>query len=431
MVKAGIRCEDRYAMERRVSIIPKHVKKLIEEGINVSVYPSSKRVFPDIEYQNAGAQLTEDLSDCDVIFGVKEVPINAFVPNKTYVFFSHTIKGQVYNMPSLKKMMELKCTLIDYERITEKGRRLIFFGKYAGLAGMINSLWSMGLKLKDEGFDTPFLKLKQAHKYSSLEEAKQAISQVGQDIADYGLPREVTPLTVGFAGYGNVSVGAQEIFSLLPVKEISPEELEALSKRENLPLNIIYKVVFHEKHLVKPKDYDASFELYDYYNFPEKYESIFDQYIPKLSMLVNCIFWTEKYPRLITKKTINELWSKNKKLKVVGDISCDINGSVEITEKATEIENPLFIYAPETGKISEGYSGDGILVMSVDILPSELPKESSETFSNALMPFLKEIMIADYSADFDNLNLPEPILNAVILHKGELTPDFKYMEKFL
>lgn len=431
MVRAGVRCEDRYAMERRVSILPKHVKKLIEEGVEISVYPSPKRVFKDIEYQNAGAKLTENLSDCDVIFGVKEVPITAFEEKKTYVFFSHTIKGQAYNMPSLKKMMELKCNLIDYEKITEKGRRLIFFGKYAGLAGMINSLWSMGLKLKDDGFDTPFLKLKQAHKYSSLEAAKEAISNVGQDIADYGLPREVTPLTIGFAGYGNVSMGAQEILSLLPVKEISPEKLEALSKRENLPLNVLYKVVFHEKHLVRPKNYDTNFELYDYYNYPEKYESNFDQYIPNLSILINCIFWTEKYPRLITKKNINKLWNKNKKLKVIGDISCDINGSIEITEKATEIENPVFIYHPNTHKTSDGYSGDGILIMSVDILPSELPKESSETFSKALMPFLKEIIIADYSVDYSELNLPEPILNALILHNGEFTPDFKYMEKFL
>ena len=244
----GIRYEDKYVMERRVAIIPKHLKKLINNNsLEALVESSPKRIFSDKEFEDAGAVVTNDLSKAPVIFGVKEMPISFFEEGKTYIFFSHVIKGQEYNMPMLKAMIDKKCTLIEYEKIVdEMGRRLIFFGKYAGLAGMINSLWSLGLRLKHFGYDTPFLKIKQSHKYNSLDEAKRVISEVGLEIAERGLPDEICPLTVGFTGYGNVSMGAQEILSLLPVKQILAEDLPALHEREDLPNNIIYKVIFSE-----------------------------------------------------------------------------------------------------------------------------------------------------------------------------------------
>ncbi|PKO95229.1 MAG: hypothetical protein CVU14_11950, partial [Bacteroidetes bacterium HGW-Bacteroidetes-9] len=189
----GIRHEDKYVMERRAPLTPRHVERLIKgKKLDIVVQTSRKRVFTDQEYIDAGATIADNLDNCSVILGVKEMPNSFFQPEKTYVFFSHVIKGQAYNMPMLRKMMELGCNLIDYEKIVdEQGKRLIFFGRYAGLAGMINSLWSLGLRLKEYGYDTPFLKIKQAHKYASLSEAKEVISIVGQEIAEKGMPEEL------------------------------------------------------------------------------------------------------------------------------------------------------------------------------------------------------------------------------------------------
>ena len=252
--KIGIRHEDKYVLERRTPLTPKHVENLVQlEKLEVVVESSSKRVYKNEEYINAGATIADNLSNVPVIFGVKEIPEEALESDKTYVFFSHVIKGQSYNMPMLKRLKELNCNLIDYEKIEdEMGRRLIFFGYYAGLAGMINTLWALGLRLKDKGYETPLLRIHQAHKYYSLSEAKEAISEVGHEIAEKGLPKGLEPLTIGFTGYGNVSRGAQEIMCLLPGKEITPEELLALQGRQNHPQNIFYKVVFEEKHLVQP-----------------------------------------------------------------------------------------------------------------------------------------------------------------------------------
>jgi len=430
----GIRYEDKYVMERRVAIIPKHLKKLINNNsLEALVESSPKRIFSDKEFEDAGAVVTNDLSKAPVIFGVKEMPISFFEEGKTYIFFSHVIKGQEYNMPMLKAMIDKKCTLIEYEKIVdEMGRRLIFFGKYAGLAGMINSLWSLGLRLKHFGYDTPFLKIKQSHKYNSLDEAKRVISEVGLEIAERGLPDEICPLTVGFTGYGNVSMGAQEILSLLPVKQILAEDLPALHEREDLPNNIIYKVIFSEWDLVEPIDENQEFDLHDYYDHPEKYKDQFEKYIPHLSVLMNCMYWNDNYPRIITKDYLEKIYKEGEpKLKIIGDITCDPDGSIECTHKGTEIEDPIFVYNPFTRKPEFGYTGEGLLIMAVDILPSELPRESSFGFSEALLKFVPAIAVADYEVSFENLDLPNPIKRAVILHKGELTPDYRYIEEYL
>ncbi len=429
----GIRYEDRFEMERRVAITPTHVKQLIEkEGLEFTVVRSEKRVFTDEEYEKAGAKLVNDVRPTtSVIFGVKEMPIGYFENNKTYIFFSHTIKGQSYNMPLLKDMIKSKINLIEYEKIAnEKGQRLIFFGHYAGLAGMINSLWSLGLRLKAKGFDTPFLKLKQSHKYSSLEEAKAVISEIGFDIANEGLPKELQPVTIAFTGYGNVSKGAQEIAALLPIKEVTPAELLSIEKK-NKSDKVLYKVVFGEKDLAKRID-GSDFVLQEYYNSPELFEGVFEQYIPKITVLMNCMYWDDRYPKLITKEYLkNEYDEATHSLLVVGDVTCDPGGSVECTFDCTLIEDPIFVFNTKTGEVKKGYEGQGILVMAVDILPSELPRESSEGFSNALLKYIPAIARADYSASFEDLALPGPIKRALILHNGEFTPEFKYMEEYV
>jgi len=429
----GIRYEDKYVMERRAPLTPKQVEKLVKQKkLDFIVQSSDKRVFTDEEYLQAGARVSKDLKECSIIFGVKEIPLDVFEKVKTYVFFSHVIKGQPYNMPMLKRMMEMKCNLIEYEKVVdEQGKRLIFFGHYAGLAGMINSLWALGLRLKDYGLGSRLSKLKQAHEYHSLAEAKEAISKVGQQIAEEGIASDLRPYVVAFTGYGNVSNGAQEILGLLPVKEIAPETLLTLHQRKKLPDNLIYKVVFKEADLVDRID-GKPFDLQDYYSHPESYRSKFEQYLPCISMLINCVYWDSRYPRLVTKEAVKKLFAQGRpKLTVVGDISVDVEGSVECTMKTATIEKPIYVYHPDTDTVTDGHDTEGLLIMAVDILPAELPRDASESFGDVLINFIKPIADADFDEPFEDLDLPRAIKKALILHNGELTPDYGYLEKFL
>jgi alanine dehydrogenase len=428
-----IRHEDKYKMERRAPLTPRHVEKLVKQKkLDIIVQSSDKRIFTDEEYLKAGAKVTRDLKKCGCVFGVKEMPLEVFEDGKTYVFFSHVIKGQPYNMPMLKRMMDLNCNLIDYERIVdEQGKRLIFFGHYAGLAGMINSFWALGLRLKHSGYISNLLKIKQAHQYHSIKEAKDDISAIGQLLAENGIPENLKPFVIAFTGYGNVSQGAQEICGLLPVKEISPEKLLALSHRKKLPNNIIYKVVFHEEDMYENIRGEA-FDLQDYFQNPQNYRSKFEKYISHISMLINCIYWDKKYPRLVTKDYLKKLYSKpDPRLMVIGDISCDVEGAVECTLKPTTIEEPLYVYNPHTREITMGDRGEGVQIMAVDILPAELPRDSSNGFADVLINFVKPIADADFNENFEDLDLPKAIKKGLILHRGELTPDYKYLEEFV
>ncbi len=433
MNKICIRHEDKYRHERRSPLIPEHVKELIRsKKVNIFVESSEKRIFTDTEYAEAGATIVKDTKDCNVIMGVKEIPMQHFEPEKTYVFFSHTIKGQPYNMPMLKRLMDLKCNLIDYERIVnERDQRMVFFGHYAGLAGMIDSLWSLGMRLKVLGIESPFSKLKQAIHFHSLEEAFNAISEVGYEIAGHGLPVEIRPLTIGITGAGHVSAGVQEVLSLLPVKEITPENLHCLDKRRHLPKNLIYKVVFHKRHLAVHRE-GRAFSDEDYKAHPENYTGIFENHLPNLSMLINGIYWDARFPRLVTKHYLREAFATGaSKLLVIGDISCDVNGSIEITHKGTGIDEPVFVYNPKTDRPTMGFEGEGILVMAVDILPTELPRDASREFSDAVFTLIKPLANCDFSRPFAELNLPRPLKKAMILHHGKLTHDYKYMQEFL
>jgi len=427
----GIRREDKNKWEARVPLIPEHIKKFKEEyGIETIVQPSKIRAYSDDEYVKVGAVVKEDVSSCPIVFAVKEIPIDFFESGKTYVFFSHTIKGQKYNMPMLKKMMDLGCNLIDYERIVdERGFRLVFFGRFAGLAGMIDTLWSFGQRLKSQNIDTPFNEIKQTIHYRDLNDVKENLKKVGKNIKEIGIPKSLVPLIVGFAGYGHVSKGAQEILDILPVKEVSPKEIKDVY--DNPSDHCVYKVIFKEKDLVKPNSSGNQFELQDYYTHPEKYISIFEEYASDLTILMNCIYWDSRYPRLITKKFIKENYKEDYKLKIIGDISIDINGAIEFTEKSTTPDIPSFIYDPKTDSIKDGVEGEGIVIMGVDNLPCELPRESSRMFSTALFDFVLDLLKADFTMNLDDCKLPSAIKKAVVLHHGKLTPDYQYIDRYI
>ena len=430
-ISIGIVRETKSIWEKRTPLIPSDIKNLISKySVNFFIQPSEKRIFSNDEYADAGATIQEDLSNCSTIFAIKEIPIDFFEYGKTYVFFSHTIKGQKYNMPMLKKMMDLKCNLIDYEKIADKqGYRLVFFGKFAGLAGMVDTLWAFGQRLNSKNIDTPFNEIKQTIHYKNLDEIKEHLKKIGKKIQLNGLPESLTPLIIGFAGYGNVSKGAQEILDILPEEEISPKEMKKIY--DNPSNKCIYKVVFKEEDMVEPISSNDSFDLQDYYQHPKKYQSIFERYIPHLTILMNCIYWNTQYPRLVTKDFLKKNYTERLSLQVIGDISIDINGAIEFTEKATTPDNPVFVYNPLSDTIKDGYIDEGVVVMGIDNLPCELPRESSHAFSNVLHTFTPEIVKADFTQDFDNCNLPPSIKKAVILYNGKLTPDYQYIDKYL
>jgi alpha-aminoadipic semialdehyde synthase len=429
----GIRLEDKNEWERRVPFSPSQVKRLIEEfKYNVLVQPSKIRAFTDKEYELAGATLTDNIWETQAIFAIKEIPVDFIYPNNVYVFFSHVIKGQKYNMPLLQKILDLKCTLIDYEKIIDdKNRRLVFFGNYAGFAGMIDTLWALGQRLKEEGFSTVFEEVLPAHKYDSLEEAKEKLTGLGKKLENSSLPDFIQPITFGFLGYGNVSSGAQEILDCFPVEEIKPEKLKDFLKSNKYLKNKLYKTVYYEKDLVTPIDSSNEFELYDYYNHPEKYKSQFDP--SPHTVIMNAIYWEKKYPRFVTKKWLQETFinGETPKMKVIGDISCDVNGAIQGTVKTTESGDPVFVYDPSNEKAIMGIIGHGPVIMAVDNLPCELPKESSTFFGDRLVPLVPEIFKIDLNKNFDQQDIITEIRNAIIVFKGELTPNFTYLKKYL
>ncbi len=428
--KIGIRKEDKNIWERRAPLTPEQVKQLAALGIGVAVQPSAHRAFKDQAYQDAGAVIQKDLVDCQTVFAVKEIPLQHLQPNRTYVFFSHTIKGQSHNMPMLQRLLDLKCTLVDYERVTDdEGRRLVFFGRHAGLAGMLDTLWALGRRLEHEGLPSAFSGVQRAQAYPHLEAARASVRKVGERIAEEGLPPVLGSVVVGFAGYGNVSQGAQEIFDLLPARTVQPHELPEAVARPN-PHELV-KVVFREEHMVTPLS--GAFDQQEYFSHPERYRGDFAQHVPYLTVLVNCIYWAPRYPRLVTRDLLHGLYGAGARprLRVIGDISCDIEGAIECTLETTDPGNPVFTYLVQDDEIVSGVEGHGPVVLAVDNLPCELPVDASVDFGKALLPFVEALAKADYGAPFERLALPPEIKRAVIAHQGQLTPAYRYLQEFL
>jgi alpha-aminoadipic semialdehyde synthase len=323
---------------------------------------------------------------------------------------------------------------MDYERmVNEKNQRLIFFSFHAGVAGVIDTLWSFGQRLKSEGIESAFSSLKQSLNYADQSEAEEEFRKLGDQIANHGLPEQVTPLIVGITGYGNVSKGAQHMLDLLPVQEISPDQMSEINSDPQSHSNQIYKVVFAEKDMFETVSTNTAFDLQDYYNNPEKYKSKFESYLKDISILVNASFWDTPYPKHVTKNSIKKLYSgtNNQALRVIGDISCDVEGGVECTVKVTDPGNPVYVYEPEKDTILNGVSGNGPVIMAVDNLPSELPKDASVYFSSVLKDFIPALVSCDFSASYDDLKLSYPLKKAVIVHKGELTSEYAYLNKYL
>ncbi|HVO60767.1 MAG TPA: saccharopine dehydrogenase C-terminal domain-containing protein [Terriglobales bacterium] len=426
----GIRREDKNKWERRVPLVPTDVSDLqMKLGLRVLVQPSSVRVCSDDEYRSAGVEVIEDLGPASLILAIKEIPTHLLLPGKTYVFFAHVAKGQPHNMPMLRRLMELGCSLVDYERITDdQKRRLIFFGRHAGHAGMIETLRCLGQRLAVFGVSTALSQVHPAFEYRDLAEAKAHITALGGEIVNQAGAR---PLIFGFSGYGHVSMGAQEIFDCLKPVEVAVADLPAASSAAAGARPV--KVVFREEDMVQRKQQNTAFNLQEYYEHPKNYQGCFEKHLPHLDVLVNCIYWELRYPRLVTREWArkNYLPGRTPRLKVIGDISCDIEGSVELTVKATEPDHPCYVYDPEHDCVRDGVEGIGPVIMAVDNLPCELPRESSQYFSSVLRDMVAPLIRAQWQVPFDRLDLPPYLKRAVIVHQGRLTPDYQYIHKNL
>jgi alanine dehydrogenase len=399
-IKLGIIREGKVPPDFRVPLTPKQCKAIetLYPHVKVQVQRSPIRTFKDSEYADQGIELVDSLQECEIIFGVKEVQITDLIPNKTFVFFSHTIKKQPYNRALLQAILAKKIRLIDYEVVKDKSnKRIIGFGRYAGIVGCYNAFLAYGLK-------SGTFELKPAYLCQDRKEVEEELKKVI-------LPNN---FRVVLTGFGRVGHGAREILELLPIKEVTPEEY--LSKQFDEPVYTQLEVEDYYGRL------DGSeFVKKEFYSNPEQFKSTFDRYVPLSDMYIPCHFWSSKSPVILP----NEVLKSNLcRLKVIADVSCDVDGPIASTIRASKIGDSIYGYNPDTQAEVDFRDENAIAVMAVDNLPCELPKDASEDFGNEL---LKNVLPALFGEDPDRIieRASETNLN------GELTVEFKYLEDYV
>ncbi|EGD76105.1 hypothetical protein PTSG_00811 [Salpingoeca rosetta] len=427
----AVRRETKNRWERRAPLVPKHVRKLKRMGFRVLVQPSDMRVFTNEQYARAGAELVEDLSAASVVLGVKEVPLSELHPNKTYVCFSHTIKAQEGNMGMLDDILSKNIRLIDYEcMLDENKKRVIGFGKFAGIAGMIDLLRGLGDRLLGLGYSNPFLGMGYMDYFHSVAAAKTALQLVGNNILINGTPKAVAPMIFGFTGTGNVTQGALEIFEQLPHEYITAKDLEVVIASGDP--NTLYGIKLQREDLVQHKDptQRVTFDKNHYNSNPDEYEPIFHTKIaPHISALVHGMYWDARFPRLLTCDQMRALHNTGtSRLIAIADISADPNGSIEFTRECTTIDRPYEVYNPNTDTSVFDWEAEGILLGSVDNLPAEIPVEASIHFGDLLVDYIPELARSDMTLPFEQqTDIGDTLRNAIITAHGKLTPRYEYI----
>lgn len=432
--------------ERRAPLNPFHVKSFVDQGVKVLVQPSNRRAYPMQDYERCGAVIQEDISEASLIMGVKQVPIPRLIPNKTYCFFSHTIKAQTENMPMLDQLLDKNIRLMDYEKIVDdNGKRLVAFGKFAGIAGMINILHGIGLRLLALGHHTPFIHIAAAHNYRNSSMARQTIRDAGYEISLGMMPKSVGPLTFVFMGSGNVSQGAKEMIDELPVEYVDPQDLREVA--EHGDTKKIYATVVHRKDHIVRKD-GGPFDRAEYERHPEKYKSTFNENIgPWASCIINGIFWDVNHPRFLTNMDTQTLLGSiaqapvpaepgcpnlPHRLLAICDITADPGGSIQFIADCTTIESPFCLYDADHRHQhfkSLRFSGDGVLVCSIDNMPAQLPREATDFFGGLLSPLVPELLTSDATKDFEDENFSRVIRDAIICSNGKLTNNYQYIQE--
>ncbi|TRY81173.1 hypothetical protein TCAL_11846 [Tigriopus californicus] len=443
----AIRREDQSVWERRAPLAPHHVRKLYKEGVKVIVQPSNRRAYPTQSYRSAGAVIQEDISEASVVFGVKQVPVDSLMSNKTFCFFSHTIKAQPDNMDLLDACLDKNVRLVDYERMCdETGQRVVAFGKFAGIAGMIDILNGLGLRMLALGHHTPFMHIGPAHNYRNSHHARQGIRDAGYEISLGLMPDSIGPMTFVFTGSGNVSQGAQEIFQQLPHEYVPPNVLAQVAekgdKRKIYACEVRRSDQFERKH-------GGGFDAQEFDEFPERYISNFSKkFAPYASCIVNGIYWSPETPRLLTipdaKALLTPVNSKNwlaqskgapalpHRLLAICDISADPDGSIEFMNECTTIDEPFCLYDADRNKDKKTFKGPGVLICSIDNMPTQLPREATDFFGDLLLPHVNAILGSDATQEFgdhEQNKLGSIVSNAVITSNGKLTKNFEYIQE--
>jgi hypothetical protein len=398
-MKIGIIREFKIPSDKRAPFSPTqlaHLHMYYETRIEFKVAPSPGRCFSDEEYLAKGIEVSDDLTDCDILMGVKEVPISELIPNKTYFFFSHTIKKQAYNRLLLNEILARKIRLIDYEALKhDSGQRVVAFGRWAGLVGAYNGLWTYGLK---SGLYT----LKRAHECRDLDELKEELKKV-----------ELPPIKIVVTGDGKVAGGAVEILEAVGIRRVLTDDF----------LHAYYEEPVYTQ--LAASDYnqrktDGGFDLQEFYSFPQRYEGCFGPYAEVSDMLIAAAYWDPQAPVLFT---ASEISSPEFNISVITDITCDINGSIPTTIRPTTIADPLYdIDRDKFEELPAFGKQNSISVMAIDNLPCELPRDASEDFGRQLA----ERVIPEFFATGTTM-----IRQATVTEDGELTPHFAYLADFV
>ena len=399
-INIGVIREGKVPPDKRVPLTPDQCERIqtMFPHVRVFIQPSPIRAFKDEEYSSKGVELREDLSNCDVLLGVKEVNIEDLIPGKKYLFFSHTFKKQPYNRDLLKAIIDKRIQLIDYEVLKNAdNKRVIGFGRYAGIVGCYNGFLTYGKK----------------HGLYDLKPANQCADrkEVEEELKKVQLP---TNTKIVLTGYGRVGHGAREIMELLPIKEVSPEEFIS---------NEFETAVY--AHLEVEDYYTSSngneFSKANFYAAPESYSSDFSKYLPHTDMYIPCHYWSAKADFIITR---GDLKKESTRLSVVADISCDIHGPIACTLRPSKISDPIYGYNPQT-ESEDDFRKEGVIaVMAVDNLPCELPLDASEDFGNEL---INEVLPSLFLEDRDGIIAR----GSQTTLDGTLTETFAYLEPYL
>ncbi len=396
MTRIGLIREGKTPADNRVALTPSQCKWIFKnsEDVKISVQSSGSRCFSDREYQMAGAEVKDDLSDCDILFGIKEVPVDQLLPGKIYLFFSHTKKKQPHNQKLLKAVLDKKITLIDYECLEhDDGQRIIGFGFFAGIVGAHNGMMAYGNR-------TGLFKLDRVYKERSFRELIHTY---------FGL--RLPNVKIAITGSGRVAHGILEIMNLMGIHEVEPEDY--MVRRFSYPVYTQLKGVELYKHKVTGK-----YSRADFHEHPDQYECKFLPYAAQTDILMNGVYWDNTVPRLFEKENAKE---ENFIIQTIADITDDANGSVPINLGDQTIEDPVYGIDKATLEKIAPYLPNSIDIMAVGNLPNELPRDASRYFGEQLIKFVLEDLIKGSSAIIDK---------ATIAKDGKLTEHFEYLKDY-
>ena len=396
-MKIGIIKERKNPPDRRVVLSPDVCKKLVDQFPELEIVAESSdiRVFSDDSYRNVGIQVVGDVSDCDVLLGVKEVPISALIPNKKYFFFSHTIKKQPYNRKLLQAILEKNIELHDHEVITDTNNiRLVAFGRYAGIVGAYNGIRTYGLKFGT--FNMP-----KAEKLPDREALIAELQKVNMGNAK-----------VVLTGAGRVGNGAKEMLDGMGMKEVNVNDF--LNKNFDEAVYVQIDVLDYNKRLDGTEK-----DMTDFFVNPTDYESTFMRYARVADLYIACHFYGDGAPYIYTREDAKQ---DDFNIKVVADISCDIDGPVASTLRASTIADPIYGYDAKGEKEVDFRKDEAIAVMAVDNLPCELPKDASDGFGEA---FATHVIPAFFNNDKDGI-----LQRSAMTENGALTQAFSYLQDY-